>query len=111
MEAHLNNHHRDTVEKIFSHPASANIEWRVVLSLLETIGSVTAEHNGKLKVTLGPETEVLRPPRGKDVDVQMVVDLRRMLAQAGFAPGSVPSAPDERTRDHGDGRWGEPSQE
>ena len=46
MEAHLNSHHRGTIEKILGHPASANIEWRQVLSLLETIGDVTEEHNG-----------------------------------------------------------------
>jgi hypothetical protein len=110
MEAHLNNHHHDTLEKIFGHPASGNLEWRAVLSLLETVGSVTAEHNGKLKVTVGPETEVVHVPRGKDVPVQLIVDLRRMLTQAGFGPGGAPAAPDERSRDHGDGRWGEPSQ-
>jgi hypothetical protein len=110
MEAHLNNHHRDTVEKIFGHPASGNIEWRAVLSLLETVGSVTEEHNGKLRVTVGPETEVMSVPRGKDVDVQLIVDLRRMLAQAGFGPDGARATPDERARDHGDGRWGEPSE-
>jgi hypothetical protein len=80
-----------------------------VLSLLETIGTATQEHDGKVKVTIGPETEVLRPPRGKDIDVQMVVDLRRMLQQAGFAPGSGAGMSDRRSRDHGDGRWGEPT--
>ena len=109
MEAHLSNHHRDTVEKIFRHPASGNIEWRQVESLLERIGTVEHEHNGKLKVTLGPETEVLPPPQGKDIDVQMVVDLRRMLTEAGFAPDGAPPVPDERSRDHGDSRRGEPS--
>jgi hypothetical protein len=109
MEAHLSSHHRNTVEKIFSHPSSANIEWRQVVSLLEEIGAVTHEHNGKLKVTLGPETEVLAAPRGKDVDIQMVVDLRRMLTQAGFAPDGSPAIPDQRSRDHGDSQWGEPS--
>jgi len=109
MEAHLSSHHRDTVEKIFSHPASRNIEWRQVVSLLETIGTVTQEHNGKLKVTLGPETEVLPAAHGKDVDVQIVVDLRRMLKQAGFGPDGAAALPDERTRDHGDGQWGEPT--
>ena len=79
MEAHLSSHHRDTIERIFSHPSSHNIEWRQVVSLLETIGIVTHEHNGKLKVALGPETEVLPAPHGKDVDPQIVVDLRRML--------------------------------
>jgi hypothetical protein len=109
MEAHLNNHHRDTVEKIFRHPASGNIEWRQVVSLLEKIGTVEHEHNGKLKVKLGPETEVLPPPQGKDIDDPMVVDLRRMLTKAGFAPDGAPAVRDDRSRDHGDGRWGEPS--
>jgi hypothetical protein len=85
MATELDHRHRDTVEKIFSH-SSGNVEWRQVLSLLEAIGATQEEHNGKLKVTLGTETEVLHPPRGKDVDTQMLVDLRRMLTQAGFAP-------------------------
>jgi hypothetical protein len=80
-----------------------------VLSLLEAIGTVTEQHNGKLKVTIGPETEVLHPPRGKDIDAQLVSDLRRMLKQAGFVPGGGPPSADERSRDHGDGRWGEPT--
>ncbi len=109
MEAHLSNQHRDTVEQIFSHPPSRNIEWRRVVSLLETIGTVTHEHNGKLKVKLGPETEVLPAPHGKDVDVQIVVDLRRMLRQAGLGPDSSPAVADRSTRDHGDGQWGEPT--
>jgi hypothetical protein len=108
-DVHLNNHHRDTVEQIFAHPPSRNVEWRRVLSLLEMIGSVTQEHNGKLKVTVGPETEFLPAPHGKDVDVQMLVDLRRMLKQAGFSPDGTPASDDERSRDHGDGQWGEPS--
>ena len=78
--------HRDTRERIFSHPTVANIEWRQVLSLLEAVGSVTEEHSGNVKVTLGGETEVLRPPREKDVDKQTIVDLRRMLSSAGLAP-------------------------
>ena len=109
MESHLSSRHRDTVEKIFSHPSGRNIEWREIVSLLETLGTVTHEHNGKLKVTLGPETEVLSAPHGKDVDVQLMVDVRRMLEQAGFAPEGPVETPDERSRDHGDGQWGEPT--
>jgi hypothetical protein len=88
------------------HPASGNVEWRQVLSLLEAIGEVSEEHNGKLKVTLEPETEVLHPPRGKDVDEQTIVDLRRMLDQAGY--GADPAVEDSRDRNHGDSRWGKP---
>jgi hypothetical protein len=86
MAADLNHHHRDTLEKIFRHPSSGNIEWRQVLSLLEAVATTTEELNGKFRVTLGSETEVLQPPGGKDIDQQMVVDLRRMLTKAGLAP-------------------------
>jgi hypothetical protein len=86
MNADLGSHHRNTIEKIFAEPSSGNVEWREVLSLLEGIGSATEEPNGRVKVTLGSETEVFDRPQGKEVDVQMLVDLRRMLAAAGYAP-------------------------
>ena len=109
MDAHLSSHHRDTIARIFSHPASGNIEWRQVLSLLENLGTTTEERNGKFKVLLGPETEVLERPRGKDVDEQTIVDLRRILSQAGFAPDGGASTTDERDSDHGDAQWGAPT--
>ncbi len=87
MAADRNSHHRDTLEKLFTHPSSGNIEWRQVLSLLEAVRTTTEELNGKVKVTLGSETEVLQPPGGKDIDQQMIVDLRRMLMEAGLALG------------------------
>ena len=66
-------------------------------------------HDGKLEVTVGPEHEVLPVPKGKDVDVQTLVDLRRMLGQAGYGPDGGGAVPDLRSRDHGDGQWGEPT--
>jgi hypothetical protein len=81
---HLDHRHRSTAQAILSHPVSHNIEWRDVLSLLEAIGEVSEEDNGKFKVAVGGETETLRRPSGKDIDEQMVVDLRRMLGAAGI---------------------------
>lgn len=78
----LNSDHRDVVRRLFAVPPSENVEWRQVRSLLEALGSVTEKHNGKLEVELGGEIEVLTPPRGKDVDRQTIVDLRRMLSRA-----------------------------
>src|SRR6266496_6703758 len=88
MAGGLTHRHRDTRERVFSHPSSGNVEWRQVLSLLEAVGTTTEEPNGKLRVTLGGETEGLQPPGAKDIDRQMVVDLRRMLTNAGLAPRS-----------------------
>jgi hypothetical protein len=85
---HLNNHHRDTLEKILRHPTSHNVEWLDVLSLLEVVGSVNESHDGKFVVTLGSETETFERPKHKDVDVQVVIDLRRMLHSAGYATPS-----------------------
>jgi hypothetical protein len=81
---HLDSHHRDTLQQIFRHPASHNIEWRAVMSLLEVVGDVTVRRDGKVAVKIGSELEFLEPPAGKDIDVQMVVDLRRMLKNAGY---------------------------
>jgi hypothetical protein len=82
----LTPHHRTTVDKILSHPASGNIEWRQVMSLIEAIGTGLEEHSGNLTFTVGSQTDVLQVPGGKDIDEQMVVDLRRMLKQAGYTP-------------------------
>ncbi len=81
---HLNNHHRDILLQIFEHPSSHNVEWHDVLSLLEAVGSVQTRHDGKYMVTVGTESEVITPPKHKDVDIQQIVDLRRMLASAGY---------------------------
>ncbi|HUO72950.1 MAG TPA: hypothetical protein VMU39_19440 [Solirubrobacteraceae bacterium] len=86
MAAELAHRHRDTLDKVFGHASSGNIEWRQVLSLLEALGATRRRSNGKLEVTLGAETEILQPPSGKNIDEQMLVDLRRMLTNAGFAP-------------------------
>ena len=81
---HLSSHHRDTLLQIFQHPTSHNIEWHDVLSLLTAAGTVEQEHDGKFHVRLGDSVEVMTKPKHKDIDVQQVVDLRRLLSAAGY---------------------------
>ena len=81
---HLNSRHRDTLLQIFQHPTSHNVEWPAVLSLLEAVGTVEQHHDGKYVVTLGTDREVVTPPKHKDIDVQQVLDIRRMLTSAGY---------------------------
>ncbi len=82
---HLNNHHRDTLVSIFMHPTSHNIDWKAVISLLSAVGTVEETPAGKFRVDVGGEELFLTKPRTKDVDVQTVVDLRRMLTNSGYA--------------------------
>lgn len=81
---HLNNHHRDTLLQIFQHPIGHNIEWHAVVSLLEAVGTVEPRHDGKYLISVGGESEVITRPRGKDIEVELVHDLRRMLSAAGY---------------------------
>ena len=85
----LDAHHRATVEKIFGHPVGHNIQWHDVLSLLQSVATVTGENDDRYTVTLGSETETFDAPRGHDIDEQQVVDLRRMLRGAGITPEST----------------------
>jgi hypothetical protein len=80
----LTSHHRVTLQRILQHPVGRNIEWQDALSLLQQAGTVQKGHDGKIKITLGNETETLDRPPSKDLTVRDVVDLRRMLRGAGF---------------------------
>lgn len=81
---HIAGHHRDTLLQIFQHPTSHNVEWHDVISLLETIGSIEQRHDDMFVFRIGEEREVLRRPKGKDMDTQQLVDLRRILTSAGY---------------------------
>ena len=81
---HLNSHHRDTLLQIFEEKTNYNVEWHDVMSLLEAIGSVEQRHDDMFVFRIGEQTEVLRRSSDKDIDGQQLVDLRRMLASAGY---------------------------
>lgn len=85
----LSHHHRETIDRIFGHPTSGNIEWRQVRSLLDAVGTVTEERSGTIVVEVGPDRKTFHVPRDKDIDDQMVRDLRAMLADAQLAPPDV----------------------
>jgi len=83
---HLNNHHRETLKKIFSHPTNHNVEWVKAESLLAAVGTLHEEHNGHIKVKVGDRSETLHRPRHKDIDTEMVVMLRKLFIAAGITP-------------------------
>lgn len=84
-QGNLNSHQRDTVEHIFAHPLSHNIEWRSVLSLLHAVGAVHETHKGHVLVTIGDKTETFEPHH-KDVDADQLATLRHLLRTAGLGP-------------------------
>ena len=81
---HVSQHHRTTLEHIERHPTTHNLEWNDVIGLLNEVADVREEHDGKFVVKLEDERLTLTKPRHKDVDEQMVLDLRRMFKNAGY---------------------------
>ena len=79
-----NPHHRQTLVQLFQHPTSHNIEWHAVLSLLEAVGSVELRHDGEYAAHVGDQTVFLRRARDKDIDVEQVLAVRRLLSAAGY---------------------------
>lgn len=84
--AHLSNHHRDTITAVFAHPTRHNIRWVDIVSLVGAMGQIEEKHDGRFRVTIGPEVEVFDRSHGKDVTMEQIIDLRRMLTHAGLAP-------------------------
>jgi hypothetical protein len=86
MSEHLNNHHRNTLEHLLDHSHTGNIHWREVRSLLEAVGTVEEEHNGKVKINVGESQFWIQDPGHHDIDQQLIVDLRKGLTEAGYGP-------------------------
>lgn len=101
----LNGHHRKTLASLFRHPASHNVEWHDVLSLLQHIGTVTERHSGDFDIAIGAHAIILDRPKGHDLDGDQLRSLRHFLAAAGLssdkgapaAPMPAPAAADAAT--------------
>ena len=84
---HLSREHGRTLQAIFHHPLAHNLEWQKTRALLEAIGTVTEEHNGRYRVTVNGQTHVMHRPQHKDFAAsEALVALRHFLEQAGAAP-------------------------
>jgi hypothetical protein len=83
--------HERTLEQLFQHPLAHNVEWRDVVRLLEAVGTLEVEHNGKMRVEINGQTTVLHRPQHKDLaDVEQLVEIRHFLERAGVKPASPP---------------------
>ena len=69
-------------------PAPGQPQHRVARGHLAAgaIGTVDVDHDGQVAVRVGSESALFTHPDGKDIDEQMVIDLRRLLSKAGYEP-------------------------
>jgi hypothetical protein len=83
---HLSHQHRHTLERIFQHPLSHNLEWHDVLSLLESTLEVEQRREGHYSITSGSETHVFDTNPSKDLSASDVTEVRRLLRAGGLQP-------------------------
>ena len=96
-ETQLGHKHSHTLQQIFQHPASHNLEWHSVVALVKDSGTVHEDGNGHLTFTVHGITEVFRPAHDKKSvsDVQQVLDIRHFLERAGFQKDGTIGQPEQ----------------
>lgn len=91
---HIGHQDKHTLDQIFHHPASHNLEWQNVVALVRHNGTVTQEDSGHLVLAVNGVTESFRRPPDKDVaDIDQVLDIRRFLERAGIDKDGSIGAP------------------
>lgn len=80
--------HRKTVELLFLHPPSANLQWSDIEALFTVLGAEITEREGsRIGVRLFGERRVFhRPHPSPDTDKGAVVSIRKWLEENGVKP-------------------------
>ena len=80
--------HQKTLALIFSKPASGNIKWSNIESLLKDLGAKISERQGsRIGVKLFGEIQVFhRPHPSPDTDKGAVSSVRKWLEKNGVTP-------------------------
>lgn len=80
--------HRRTLELLFAHPTSANVQWRDVEALFRELGAEVSEREGsRVAVVLFGEVRVFhRPHPSPNTDRGAVASIRKWLQQYGVQP-------------------------
>lgn len=80
----LDHHHRLTLNKLFGHPLSRNIQWHDVECLLERLGSVGVSHRGNVTFQFEGTVTSLGKARGHDLTETQVIQVRHLLESLGL---------------------------
>ncbi len=84
----MNSRNRTTLETIFTDPVSGSLQWRLIESLLVSLGAVLVEGRGSRVcfVLNGRRADFHRPHPGKEALRYRVRAVREFLEKAGVTP-------------------------
>ena len=103
QQAQTSHKHAHTLQQIFQHPATHNLEWHDVVALVRDSGTVAEEDNGRLTFTVNGVSADFHPAHGKKTisEVQHVLDVRHFLEKAGFHKDGTIAAAEHSDEDSG----------
>lgn len=81
--------HQRTLEMLFEHPMSHNIEWRDVKHLLDSLGTTTPGGHDTVHATINGRTAMLHDTARKTLTAEQVAQLRHFLRDVGVVPPGV----------------------
>lgn len=77
---------RSTIEALYQHPLSHNLEWSGVVALFEKLGTVDQKGHNEIAFGIGGEHHRVHKSHSKDLTATEVMAFRHMLTRAGWAP-------------------------
>ncbi len=75
-----------TLQALYRHPISHNLEWADVVGLFTKLGSVEQKPHNAMAFKIGDEHLQVRRSHSKDLTADEVMDFRHLLTRAGWAP-------------------------
>jgi hypothetical protein len=85
-----------TLEAIFRHPVARNLAWSDALHLIEGLGAVRQEPNGRLLFAINEHRDVFHQPHDKELTADEIARLRKFLEGAGVRPGAIEVIDEDR---------------
>jgi hypothetical protein len=86
----LSREHTHTLQALFQHPVTYNLEWRQIVALLEAVGTITETHDRHYHVTVNGQGYDLNRPHHKDfADVTELMALRHFMQRVGVVPTAL----------------------
>jgi hypothetical protein len=75
-----------TIDAIYRHPLSHNLEWSAVIALFTKLGTVQQKSSNEMAFEIGGAHHVVRKSHTKDLTTEEVMAFRHMLTRAGWSP-------------------------
>lgn len=95
---------RATLDALFRHPVTHNLEWPDVVALFAKLGTADHKSHNEIAFGIGTERHLVHKPHAKDLTASEVMAFRHILTRAGWSPatsgaaGAVAATPERLNR-------------